>query len=146
VKLPTVFFILAGGFTLWLPSLLQATETVAVCSLVVDGEEVWNGKCCVSETVDPMRKLPDVHAEGWQACLYARRHPENANLPTYQQKCLGPWINLWQEKDESPSKVNNYSAYWSVRGGCHGGETFSARRTGNVYQGDKFIFGWHEPR
>lgn len=126
------------------PDRSNADEIVAECSLVVDGKEVWNGKCCVTPSVKPSDKLASLYAEGWQACLYRRRHPKNDGLPTYQRKCFGPWINIWQENDQASSKGNNYSAYWSVEGACHGGEIFSARRSGNVYHGDKFIFEWHE--
>jgi hypothetical protein len=77
--------------------------------------------------------------------LYRRRHPENENLPTYKQKCFGPWINIWEEDRPDP-KGRRYSAYWSVEGACHGGENYPAKRAGNVYQGDKFLFEWHEIR
>jgi hypothetical protein len=120
-----------------------ASEVVAQCSLVVDGNEVWNGKCCVSADASPDDLNASLHAESWQACLYAKKHPENAKLPTYKQNCFGPWINIFKD-DEETSKGDNYSAYWSIEGACHGGGVYSAKKTGNVYQGDKFIFRWHE--
>lgn len=113
-------------------------EVVAHCSLVVDGEKVWNGKCCVTASTEP----PELHAESWQACLYGRKHPQNASLPTFKQTCLGPWIDIFEEHDES-AKGSNFSAYWSVKNACHGGMTFPARKAGNVYQGDTFVFEWH---
>jgi hypothetical protein len=118
-------------------------EVIAKCSLVVDGSEVWNGKCCVTAETTPYDMTASLHAESWQACLYNKRHPQNARLPTYRQKCLGPWINTWQEPEQN-SKANNYLAYWSIEGACHGGENYPATRIGNVYQGEKFIFEWHE--
>jgi hypothetical protein len=118
-------------------------EVIANCSLVVNGSEVWNGKFCVTAETTPYDMTSSLHAESWQACLYNKRRPENARLPTYRQKCLGPWINIWQEPEQN-SKANNYLAYWSIEGACHGGENYPAMRTGNVYQGDKFTFEWHE--
>ncbi len=122
------------------PTLAGAQETEAYCSLVVDGQEVWNSKCCVKAEALTFNMAAILTAKGWQACLYDRRHPTNNTLPTSQQKCYGPWINLTQLSDSSQN--NDYDAYWNLEGGCHGGEMYTAKRTGNVYQGDKFIFEW----
>ena len=116
-------------------------ETVGVCSLVIEGKEVWNGKCCVTASASPTDMLASLHAEGWRACLYSRKHPENERLPTYKQKCLGPWINI-SEEEQPDAKGRKFSAYWSVKGACHGGASYPAERTGNVYKGDNFIFEW----
>lgn len=86
----------------------------------------------------------ELYAESWQACQYDKKHPENAHLPTAQQKCLGPWIRIFPDDSPSAGK-NDYSAYWSSsKGACHGGETYSVKRNGNVYQGDKMKFQWSE--
>jgi hypothetical protein len=137
------FSVLAISFALAFSLPAEAHDVVAQCSLMIEGAEVWNGKCCVSADASPGSMTADLHAESWQACLYKKKHPENENLPTYKQKCIGPWINISQES-ETDAKGNNYSAYWSLEGACHGSENFSAKRNGNVYQGDKFIFEWHE--
>jgi hypothetical protein len=137
------FLVLALGLSSLSWSNAHGQEVIAKCSLVVDGSEVWNGKCCVTAETTPYDMTASLHAESWQACLYNKRHPQNARLPTYRQKCLGPWINTWQEPEQN-SKANNYLAYWSIEGACHGGENYPATRIGNVYQGDKFIFEWHE--
>ncbi len=121
----------------------RADDVVAKCSLIVDGAEVWNGKCCVSASASPQDMSASLYAEGWKACLYKKRHPENEKLPTYKQRCFGPWINISQEA-EANAKGQNYSAYWSIEDACHGGENFPAKRNGNVYQGDKFKFEWRE--
>ena len=114
-----------------------AWEVAAHCRMVVDGQEVWNGKCCVEATADPYSMSPSLNAEGWQACLYRKKHPEQANLPTAMQKCFGPWINIYQDSGSS-----SYSAYWSLENACHCGPNVSAKRNGNIYQGDNFIFEW----
>jgi hypothetical protein len=114
----------------------NAVEKVAHCRLVADGQEVWNGKCCVSFDLEPGETGASLHASGWQACLYDRKHPEQANLPGFQQTCYGPWINIWPEDGA-------YLAYWSLDNACHAGfPPVSARRAGQVYQGDNFIFDW----
>jgi hypothetical protein len=112
-------------------------ELVAQCRMIVDDQEVWNSKCCVKAVVDPSVMIASLTAEGWQACLYRKRHAEQSNLPTSQQKCFGPWINIDQE-----GGGNSYSAYWSLENACHGGNLFPAKRNGNIYQGDNFIFEW----
>jgi hypothetical protein len=117
-------------------------ETSAHCSLVVDGKEVWNGRCCVTASASPHDMTASLHAEGWQACLYNKKHPENEKLPTFKQKCLGPWINISVDSD-APAKTKTYSAYWSIEGACHGGSIHTATRSGNTYQGDDFKFEWH---
>jgi hypothetical protein len=137
--------LLALGLFFLSHSSAGAEDVAAKCSLVVDGAEVWNGKCCVTASASPHDMTASLHAESWQACLYKRRHPENEALPTYKQKCFGPWINIWQDSEQN-AKGNNYSAYWSIEGASHGGENYPAKRRGNVYQGDKFIFEWHEIR
>ncbi|MGO9427472.1 hypothetical protein [Rhodoblastus sp.] len=137
------FSVLAFSFAFVSSFPANAYEVTAQCSLVVDGNDVWNGKCCVSADASPDSMTADLHAEGWQACLYKKRHPENESLPTYKQKCFGPWINI-SRNSEKDAKGNDYSAYWSLEGACHGGENYSAKRSGNTYQGDKFIFEWHE--
>lgn len=116
---------------------VTAQELAAQCRMIVDGKEVWNSKCCVKAEVDPSVMIASLTAEGWQACLYRKRHPEQSSLPTSQQRCFGPWINIDQE-----GGGNSYSAYWSLGNACHGGNLFSAKRNGNVYQGDNFIFEW----
>jgi hypothetical protein len=136
---------LALGFLLSPLASAAASEVVGQCSLVVDGKEVWNGKCCVSADASPDNLDATLHAESWQACLYAKKHPENANLPTYKQKCIGPWINISKD-DEDAGKGDVYSAYWTIEDACHGGQAYPAKKTGNVYQGDKFTFRWRESR
>ena len=70
-------------------------------------------------------------------CLYDRKHPEQANLPGFQQTCYGPWINIWPEDGA-------YLAYWSLENACHAGfPGVSAKRAGQVYRGDNFTFEWH---
>jgi hypothetical protein len=76
------------------------------------------------------------HASGWQACLYDRKHPEQANLPGFQQTCYGPWINIWPEDGA-------YLAYWSLDNACRAGfPPVSARRARQVYKGGNFVFDW----
>ncbi len=114
----------------------NAVEKVAHCRLVTDGQEVWNSKCCVSFDLETGETAASLHASGWQACLYDRKHPEQANLPGFQQTCYGPWINIWSED-------GSYLTYWSLDNACHAGfPPVSARRAGQVYQGDNFKFDW----
>jgi hypothetical protein len=75
----------------------NAVEKVARCRLVTDGQEVWNSKCCLSFDFEPGETVASLHASGWHACQYDRKHPHQTNLPTYRQTCFGPWINIWPE-------------------------------------------------
>jgi hypothetical protein len=125
----------------------QAADPTAVgqCTLVVDGKQVWNGKCCLTTTAKSFSTPgADLHAEGWGECVYDRRHPENANEPGYMQKCFGPWINLSLDDDQAKPASSAYSGYWSIEAACHGGMNFPAIREGNTYKGEKFTFTWRE--
>ena len=63
-------------------------------------------------------------------------------LPTYQQRCFGPWININEEKDDAGTG-KTLSAYWSIEDACHGGENVAAVKTGDgTYRGDNFHFTW----
>jgi hypothetical protein len=123
-----------------------AENTTAQCSLDVDGKNVWNGKCCVETSArddGSIGFLAELHAESWRGCVYEKKHPGlNASLPTYQQKCFGPWINISEEKDDAGSG-KTLSAYWSVEDACHGGKNVAAVKTEDgTYHGDNFVFTW----
>jgi hypothetical protein len=139
--------LLALAFGVFLLSGLhaQAADAVGQCTLVVDGKQEWNGKCCVSTTAKSFSTPgADLHAEGWEECVYDKRHPEDANLPGYKQKCFGPWINLSLNDEQTKPAPNAYGGYWSIEAACHGGMNFPAIRSGNTYKGDKFTFSWRE--
>jgi hypothetical protein len=97
--------IAATGMTLAACSFAYAENTTAQCSLDVDGKNVWNGKCCVETSAHDDGStgfLAELHAESWRGCVDEKKHPGlNASLPTYQQKCFGPWININEEKDDA---------------------------------------------
>ena len=133
----------AGRTTLLPDSLVRAKEIIANCSLVIDGQELWNGKCCVAAQTEPYDPTGSFHAESWQACLYRKNHPENEKLPTYKQKCFGPWLNVWESSADT-TESDSFFAYWSLEGACHGDGNHPAKRVGNSYQGDKFLFEWRE--
>jgi hypothetical protein len=133
--------LMALGALLLAQSGATAEETVATCILVVDGRQVWNGKCCVTASAEPSEMTSELHAESWKACQYAKKHPQNAKLPTSEQTCIGPWINISQEP-KPDEKGNDFSAYWSVENACHGGQTRWAKKSGNLYKGDNFTFEW----
>jgi hypothetical protein len=138
--------IAATGITLAACSFAYAENTTAQCSLDVDGKNVWNGKCCVETSARDDGStgfLAELHAESWRGCVYEKKYPGlNASLPTYQQKCFGPWININEEKDDAGTG-KSLSAYWSVEDACHGGENVAAVKTGDgIYHGDNFVFTW----
>jgi hypothetical protein len=128
----TLFLVHAGA---------EAQETVATCNLVVGGRPVWNGKCCVTASAEPSEMSAELHAESWKACQYGKKHPQNAELPTYKQTCIGPWINISRESAPE-EKGKDFTAYWSLEDACHGGETHAAKKSGNLYRGDNFTFEW----
>jgi len=135
----------ATGMMLATCSFAYAESITAQCSLDVDGKNVWNDKCCVETTAQDDGStgfLADLHAESWRGCAYEKKHPGNASLPTYQQRCFGPWININEEKDDAGTG-KTLSAYWSIEDACHGGENVAAVKTGDgTYRGDNFHFTW----
>jgi hypothetical protein len=132
---------MALGALLLAHSGADAQETIATCILVVDGRQVWNGKCCITASAEPSEMTAELHAESWKACQYGKKHPQNARLPTYKQTCIGPWINISQET-ERDEKGNDFTAYWSIEDACHGGATHWAKKSGNLYRSDSFTFEW----
>jgi hypothetical protein len=109
----------------------QERETiVATCSLVVNGESLWHGRCYVK---------PDANGPG---ALYATAHDYRCrsaggpNKCTRAEACAGPWINIFREADES------YSSYWNIENGCHGDPPVEhITKTGSgAYRGEGYIF------
>jgi hypothetical protein len=138
--------IAATGMMLATCSISCAESVTAQCSLDIDGKSAWKGKCCVETTATDDGStgfLVTVHAESWRGCVYEKQHPGlNASLPTYQQKCFGPWISIFEEKDDAGTG-KTLSAYWSIEDACHGGKNVVAIKTGEgTYHGDNFRFTW----
>ena len=137
-------FIAAIEMMLAACSFACAEEITAQCSLDVDGKNVWYGKCCIETFANDDGStgfLAGLHAESWRGCIYEKKHAGlNASLPTYQQKCFGPWINIGEEKvDTGTGKT--LSANWSIEDACHGGDNVAPIKTGNgMYRGHNFRF------
>ena len=137
--------IAATGMLLTSWSIASAEVVPANCSLDVDGKNVWNDKCCVETYANDDGStgfLAALHAESWRGCVYAKQHPGNASLPTYKQKCFGPWINISEEKDID-GKTKTLDANWSIEDSCHGGMNVPATKTGEgMFHGENFRFIW----
>jgi hypothetical protein len=120
-----------------------ATRAAENCSLEIGGKTLWNGKCCVDVSALDLGKqfAVTVRATGWRACLYEKKHPEDASKPTVEQTCLGPWINIDQD-----TEGNTWSAYWSLKDYCHADAQDRAeaitKSDQGTFEGNNFRFSW----
>lgn len=88
----------------------SGSERITKCRLTVHEITAMNGSCFVKIT----NNGNDIHVEALSAYRFHQAHKAQESLPLSEQKCRGPWINVFREGGE-------VSAYWGE--GCHGGET-----------------------